>query len=224
MLLSDYVNTVGKSAVFGRLQTDKSLALLRLAIKSEDDILPTLSALGLVTAEDFDVFLSRVSGFQQTLADRICVRFAPKYKTLTVPWGTVHKAVATCCLAQDFQLQQYDSTYTALDYQDLVGLAKASPTQRLKYKPSVQDCDDLAKHFLGWLVECGLGNTAVGFVSARLYRGQELLGGHAFCAGVDNLGRLWFIEPQNGKVYPSTYTRLGGFFLADRMELASFQC
>jgi hypothetical protein len=83
------------------------------------------------------------------------------------------------------------------------------------------NCDDYVNAFRGWLATNGLGNTANGFCSLTMYDSAgNMMGGHAVVLVMDSDRKLWFLEPQNGKLYEPTYAKLGGMFFATSVKIA----
>lgn len=113
-----------------------------------------------------------------------------------------------------------DANYRTLSLEQLTTIAKHSPTSTIQWAKETMDCDDFTKGFLGWLALNGLGNLAIGFVGYTAYDVfGNLLGGHAVALAIDNKGTPWFIEPQDGKLYPITYKKLGGYSTAHTIKL-----
>lgn len=139
----------------------------------------------------------------------------------TVPWATVHQALAAHVpMRADRVIDNADATYRLATRAQLERIAAAASASRRQWRDTAHDCDDFVKDFLGELARAGLGNLAIGFGGTTHYLGAQVLGGHAVALAVDADLRVWFIEPQTGKLHPPTTAWLGGFTFADRVLLA----
>lgn len=82
------------------------------------------------------------------------------------------------------------------------------------------NCDDFVNIARGWLSSKGLGNCAAASVATRHFLNGSPTGGHAVVLVWDANLTPWQWEPQTGILHPAAYPKLGGNFLAQRVEYA----
>ena len=128
-----------------------------------------------------------------------------------------------CLIRDDVWFDQSDATYRLPTKEMLEKLATEFPGRTRKWLDTRHDCDDFVRAFIGWLASNGMGNLACAFCTQTPYRNGEMIGGHATVIAVDNLLKVWIIEPQAGLLFePKSLAaaRLGGYWMADSMRLA----
>ena len=228
--LQDYIKTRTPAAVAVELRamavTHPGWEFFNTLWTHPAEIAPAARALHLDTRADAARF---ADGMRDALGPRAYVlrsltapRFDVDLSTLrTVDWLTVHQALAAHVpMRSDRLIEHADARYRLATRQQLEAIAAATAASRRPWVNETHDCDDFVRDFLGELARNGLGNLAVGFAGTTHYLGGAMLGGHAVAIAVDADLRVWFIEPQTGKLHPPTTAWLGGFTLADRVLLA----
>lgn len=225
--LTDQIRDFGPEATAEALTAMPDMALFNLAWSTPAEIIPAVDALGLDSIDAVTAWTNRVNTAFGLSRDAFVALVDPpvtmRLQSMpTIDFAEVHKAIAAqCSLRDDFRIDQSDRTYRLPTKGQLEQLAATCPIKRRKWVADSNDCDDFVKGFLGWLAFNGLGNIAAGFCSITSYDASgAMVGGHAVVLAMDDSLKLWFIEPQNGRLYEPTYAKLGGYFLAKSVKLA----
>ena len=227
MLVSDYIAQHGAGAVASILRQTPAFCVFNLAWHTPDQILGLCDALGLLSVEDVQRYVTGVNSairYPTAFADAVRPIPAINYDTMpTIEWPAIHESLFNAgVLAADVKLLNIDRAYRLPIRSEWESIGKMFPGRGRKHTGSDRhDCDDFTKEFLGWLASCGLGNLAAGFCVTRHFAGTTLTGGHALALVAINGEPMHFLEPQDGRLYPLTYTRLGGNMFADRVEIAA---
>ena len=226
MLLSDYINQHGAQSVARLVANDPAFSVFNLMWNSADEILPACQQMGLNTVDDVISWVHRVNqaiGNHGVFASIVDPDVSIDVNSLQqIKWADIHAAIAKSFVLEDgFFISNSDSAYRLPTKAQWEELASKCPSKRKRHaQTEAHDCDDFAKHFLGWLASKGLGNLACGQITTIHKMGTSILGAHAVCIVIDSDKNVWQIEPQNGKLYPANYAKLGGFIFADRITLA----
>lgn len=223
--LSDAIAQAGAPQVAAAIAVDPTFTVFNLLWSDPHEIAAACEALGLQTLEDVLAWVRATStavgnapAFEQ-LVD------PPAPATLagmaTTPWHRLHESIhATGLLASDCMLHNSDATYHLPTKAQWAAIAAACPAKRRRWVNETLDCDDFVRIAMGWLSSKGLGNTAAATVSSRHYMGTNCTGGHAVVLVWDETLTPWQWEPQTGVLHPANYAKLGGNFLANRVEFA----
>lgn len=233
MLISDYLNQNGTQGAYSLIQSTPFWWPLRMAVKSPRDILHACSSLGLSTLEDLQAWI--VAANSGPIPQR------EKWQALATPtttikpsdlgsctWAQMDQARFTQCVsASDYKRMNSDAGYLCPTEAQLRQIAKDCPSWRLEWLTERNDCDDFVLFARGWLASQGLGNLSAGKAGTVHYAGSTILYGHAVLLAFSRETPTaplvaWWWEPQNGELYPVTYTRLGANWLQwpDRVEIA----
>ena len=224
--LADAIQAAGPDNVAAAIRHDPSWAVFNLMWDQPSQISPACEAMGWTTLEEVLAWVQATAaaiGDAKTFSQLVDPE-APH--TLTgmrkVAWPRLHEAIhATGLLAPDAMLHNSDAEYHLPTKQQWVEIAAACPAKRWKHTGNdLGDCDDSVRMALGWLSSKGLGNCAAAFVATRHYLGTQVTGGHAVVLVWDDTLTCWQWEPQNGQLYAVTHPKLGGNFLATRIEYA----
>ncbi|MEM4866020.1 MAG: lectin MOA-related protein [Acidilobaceae archaeon] len=109
-----------------------------------------------------------------------------------------------------YRSQLYDEYYNPASLEELktfLSYWSYDVLPQLAYTPEAFDCDDFAFLFKALMVKYTRKNCCF-FVVGRLYKGGELLGGHAFNAVVAVGREVLFVEPQIGERLTAVDKRL----------------
>lgn len=224
--LTDAIQQAGPDNVAAAIRNDPQWAVFNLLWEQPGQIAPACDAMGWQTLEDCLAWVQAVNkaigdakAFS-TLVDPDAPHVQAPMKT--VPWARLHETLhATGLIAADCLLHNSDGQYrlpTKTQWQDI---ASACPSKRWKHSGSeVTDCDDFVRMAMGWLSAKGLGNTAAATASTRHFLGSQITGGHAVVLVWDDTLTPYQWEPQAGTLHPVTHPKLGGNFLATRLEYA----
>lgn len=223
--LTEAINAAGADTVAATILADPVWAIFNLTWRRPAEIALVCDRLGLRTLDDVVQWVQRVNAavgdaqaFVQLVNPTPAVALADCKQ---IAWPDIHLALAnTGLLATDAMLHQSDATYHAPSVDVWRQVAVACPASRHGYKAEVMDCDDYVNVARGWLAGHGLGNLAAFFCATRHFRDQSILRGHAVVLIVDDGGTPHQWEPQTGQIYPITYPKLGGAWLANRLEIA----
>ena len=225
--LTDFIKAYPPDRLAIDLRADPAFELLNLLWVSPKELAPMCDDMGWQTVDDVVAWVGGVSSAIGNTKEFIS-RVAPSvdfdvHGMADIPWHDIHVALSLqTTLAADLKIHQSDAHYRLPTRAQWVELASKCPVSRRPHsRNELMDCDDFAKAFIGWLASIGLGNCAAGFVGTRHYRDALITGGHALVAVLDNTKTVWMIEPQTGVLHaPSESARLGGNWLANRLEVA----
>lgn len=183
---------------------------------TKEELLATVDSLGLTTLLEAEQYIKQLkAGIVPEQFLNVVLKHGKD-----VTWPDIHKTIKEQFGHNSKYINNADASYKALSVEQLTTIAKLSPTSSIKWAKDTMDCDDFTKGFLGWLALHGLGNLAIGFVGYTAYDVfGNLLGGHAVALAIDDENKVWFIEPQDGKLYPVSYKRLGGYSTAHTIKL-----
>lgn len=223
--LSDAIAQAGAPQVAAAIAVDPTFTVFNLLWSDPQEIAPACDRMGWQTLDELLAWVRATSA---------AVGNAPAFEQLvdppapatlagmaTVPWARLHEAIhATGLLAADCMLHHSDATYHLPTREQWAAIAAACPAKRRRWVNETLDCDDFVRIALGWLSSKGLGNTAAATVATRHYLGAQATGGHAVVLVWDATLTPWQWEPQTGQLHPATYAKLGGNFLAQRIEYA----
>lgn len=224
--LTDYLQQTGLDTVAEVLRTAGPEWRVFNLLWSDPQELPAVCAgMGWQTVDDVNTWVQRVNeAIGNTQAFEELIDPAVPYTTTGMkktPWHPLHVAIhATGTLASDCFLHNSDLEYFLPTKAQWEVIAALCPSKKLKHVGEPHDCDDFARHALGWLAAKGLGNCASAFAGTRHYMNQFLLGGHALVLVWDDTLTPWQWEPQSGRLFPATAPSTGPFPLATRVEYA----
>jgi hypothetical protein len=225
--LSEAIAAAGPQAVARAIASDPAWRVFNLLWTTPDEIAPTCKAMGFETVADVAGWVQRVSAAMGETAATFERLIDPPLDINpallpSVPFPVIHQAIVDQCQRRDdFFIEQSDAAYKLPTRQQWEQLAQAFPMRGRKWVADSGDCDDFVKAFAGWLSMRGLGNLAVAFCAINpVNAAGDVIGGHAVALVMDADRKLWFCEPQDGKLYPPNYARLGGYFMAAGVKLA----
>lgn len=225
--LSEAIMASGRENVAKMLKENPMWRIFNMLWTTPEDIIPVCHAMGFETVEDLVTWAARVNAAMAETAQTFERLIDPPLDVNlgllpSIPFSAIHKAIAEqCLLREDFFIDHSDAAYRLPTKAQWEQIGKAFPARGRKWVASTFDCDDFTRAFVGWLSMRGLGNLAVAFCGITPYDAAgTLLGGHAVALVMDSDKKLWFLEPQDGKLYPPTYSILGGFFAAKTVKLA----
>lgn len=224
--LTDAIQVAGPDNVAAAIRNDPAWAVFNLLWEQPGQIAPACEAMGWTTLEEVLAWVNATSaaiGDARSFSMLVDPEAPHTYAAMkTVPWARLHEAIhATGLLAPDCQLHNSDGMYRLPTKQQWQDIASACPSKRWKHSGNdTFDCDDAVRMALGWLSAKGLGNCAAAFTATRHYLGTSVTGGHAVVLVWDDTLTPYQWEPQNGQLYAVTHPKLGGNFLATRIEYA----
>lgn len=224
--LTDTIAAFGADNLLAALRADADFGVLNLMFDSPEEIIPALNDMGFGTVDQVLEWVQNVNfaikspaTFVRLVDPDVPIKLDGMAKT---DMPTIHKAIVTqTAVRPDFFIDQSDATYHLPTKAQWDQLAALCPVSRRKWVNEIMDCDDYVNVFRGWLASHGLGNTANAFCGLTMYDSAgNLMGGHAVVLVMDDTHKLWFLEPQNGKLYEPTYAKLGGMFFAKTVKIA----
>ena len=223
---ADAIQAPGHDNVASAIRNDPSWAVFNLMWDQPAQISPACEAMGWTTLEEV---LAWVQATAAAIGDARSFSMlvdpeAPHSLTgmKTIDWPKLHEAIhATGLLASDCMLHNSDAMYHLPTKAQWVEIAAACPAKRHMHSRNDDlDCDDFTRMALGWLSSKGLGNCAAAFTATRHYLGTKLTGADAVVLVWDDTLTPYQWEPQAGTLHPVTFAKLGGNFLATRVEYA----
>lgn len=224
--LTDAIQQAGPDNVAAAIRNDPAWAVFNLMWEQPSQIAPACEAMGWTTLEEVLAWVNATAaaiGNAQAFSTLVDPD-APHVQApmTTVPWARLHESIhATGLLAADCLLHNSDGQYRLPTKQQWQEIAAACPSKRWKHSGSERfDCDDSVRMALGWLSAKGLGNCAAAFTATRHFLGSNPTGGHAVVLVWDDTLTPWQWEPQTGVIHPVNFPKLGGNFLANRIEYA----
>lgn len=224
--LTDAINAAGPEQVAAAIKDDPAWAVFNLMWDQPSQIAPACDAMGWQTVDEV---LAWVNATASAIGDAraFSLLVSPEAPASLVgmkkvAWLRLHEAIhATGLLASDCLLHNSDAEYHLPTKQQWEAIAQACPSKRWKHAGNdALDCDDHVRMALGWLSSKGLGNCAAAFTATRHLVGTQVTGGHAVVLVWDDTLTPWQWEPQRGTLHPVTWPKLGGNFLAQRVEYA----
>jgi len=226
--LSDLIRTYPPEKLAPELRAYPDFRILNLLWSDPSQLIPMCEKMGWNTVEDVSAWVVKVNaaiGNTSAFVSMIDPHIDIDYDALArVDFAAIHRAVnEQCNIRSDVWFDQSDATYRLPTKEMLQKLATEFPGRTRKWLDTRHDCDDYVRQFLGWLAANGVGNLACAFCTQTPYRSGSMIGGHATVIAVDNLLKVWIIEPQDGVLYePKSIqaARLGGYWTADSMKLA----
>jgi len=224
--LTDAIRAADPYAVARGIKDDPTFAVFNLLWKTPDEIILAVEKMGWKTLDEMLKWVQEVNAaIRNTLAFEELID-PPVALTLDgmecVDMPTIHKAIAAqAALRTDFFIDQSDAKYRLATREQLEHLAAICPVRRRKWIAETGDCDDFVNAFRGWLATNGLGNLAQGFCGLTMYDSNgQIIGGHAVVLVMDSTRKMWFLEPQDGRLYEVTYPRLGGMIFSKSVKIA----
>lgn len=224
--LTDAIKAAGPESVAAGIANDPTFRIFNLLWNSAEELIPACDRMGWQTLDDLLAWVRNVNtaiGDTTTFEALIDPPVSLDLSAMpTVDMPTIHAAVvAQCKLRDDFFIDQSDALYRLPTKSQWELLAASCPIKRRKWAAETMDCDDYTNAFRGWLASKGLGNLAQGFCGMTMYDYQDdLMGGHAVALVMDDTRKLWWLEPQFGKLYEVTHARLGGMIFAKTVKIA----
>lgn len=224
--LTDAIAQAGPDNVANAIRNDPSFAVFNLLWEQPGQIASACNTMGWQTLDELLAWLRATATAVGNTSAFATLVDPPAPTTLagmaTAPWPELHKAIhATGLLATDCLLHNSDATYHLPTKAQWEAIAAACPSSRWKHSGSEDhDCDDFVRMALGWLSAKGLGNCAAATAATRHYWANSPTGGHAVVLVWDDTLTPWQWEPQAGTLHPATFAKLGGNFLATRVEYA----
>lgn len=226
--LTDFIKSYGAQKAADYCRSDPSFAVFNLLWSDPEQLIPVCEKMGWQTLDELVQWVEHVNraiGNTRAFIALINPSIPIDYSTLeALTFQEIHALIVEQCnIRTDCFFDQSDSKYRLASKTDLEWLAANFPHKTKKWAWDRHDCDDFARSFLGWLASNGLGNLAIGFCAQTHYRNSQLLGGHATLLCVDTTRKVWIIDPQTGIIAaPKSLTaaKMGGFMLADSMQLA----
>lgn len=224
--LKDAITAFGADNLADALRANVDFGVLNLMWSDPQELIQDLDAMGFCTVEQVLEWVQNVNFALKNPAEFVRLVDPVVPITLagmpTTDMPAIHKAIVSQAKVRaDFFIDQSDATYRLPTKQQWETLAKLCPVSRRKWQAETMDCDDYVNAFRGWLATNGLGNTAQGFCSLTMYdNAGNMMGGHSVVLVMDSDRKLWFLEPQNGKLYEPTFAKLGGMFFATSVKIA----
>jgi len=224
--LTDAIREVGPAAAAAAIANDPTWRVFNLLWTTPEEIIPACDKMGWQTLDDLVSWLQRVN---LAVGDAAAFEYLvdpPAPASIggmkTIAWPKLHESIfATGLLSTDCLLHNSDGQYHLPTKVQWDAIAAACPTKRRKAAGGeLYDCDDFVRAAQGWLAQKGLGNLAAAFAATRHYLGATATGGHAVVLVWDANLTPWQWEPQTGILHPAAYPKLGGNFLAQRVEYA----
>lgn len=230
--LTNYISQQGPDNVLAQIRSTPYWWALSMAVKSGKDLFHVVKTMGWTTLADVVEWVNASQTLiqhRETWARLVNPGTWVKADGLgTVSWLALDDArFAQCSSDPDYQRMNSDATYLIPTEAQLRQIAADCPSWRMQYVPERNDCDDFVAAARGWLASQGLGNLAAGKVGIRAYEAGQVIYGHAvlLCFSREAASgpiTAWWWEPQDGKLYPVSFTRLGAniFQWPDRVGLA----
>jgi hypothetical protein len=224
--LTEAISQAGVDAVAQAISNDPSFRVFNLLWSDPQEIIPACNKMKWQTLDDLLQWVNSTNtAIGDTAAFEILVDPPVSISTsgmVKVPWSKLHESIhATGLLSSDCLLHNSDGEYSLPTKSQWDTIALACPSSKRKHSGNEElDCDDFVSIARGWLASKGLGNTANAIASTRHFLGSSIVGGHAIVLVWDNTLTPWQWEPQRGLLYPANYAKLGGNFMAQRLEYA----
>jgi hypothetical protein len=227
--LETYIRSVGPATVAAQISALPGWRLFNMLWKCPDDLIRVCNGMGFQTVDDVQAWVTAT--LQVPKAEQFAMlTLAPTqwrdYPFPSVSWVEMDGArQAQCASDSDYKRFNSDATYRVPTKTQLESIAQECWSHRWKHlNIEALDCDDHTNIARGWLSANGLGNLAAGKAATWHYQGDKFLGAHALLLAYSRetpqapLVCHWW-EPQNGRLYPVTYAKLGGFITATRTGL-----
>lgn len=224
--LTDAIREAGIQTVARAIQDEPDFQVFNLLWSTPEELIPACDKMGWQTLDELLAWVQSVNAAVGKTSQFVQLIDPPVGMMLaglpTVDMPTIHKAIVDQAMVRDdFFIDQSDATYCLPSKAQWEHLVAICPVTRRRWVATTFDCDDFANMFRGWLASNGLGNLAQGFCGITLYDLQgNLMGGHAVVLVMDDTHKLWFLDPQAGRLFEVTYPRLGGFIFAKSVRIA----
>jgi len=224
--LQDAIREAGPQAVAAMVRDNPDFRVFGLLFATPEELIAACDAMEWQTLDELLEWVRKTNDAIGNTASFVNLIAPPIPFTLaglpTTDMPTIHAAIAAQCkLTAEFRVDQSDINYRLLSKSQWELLAKLCPINRRGWVAETMDCDDYVNAFRGWLASHGLGNLAQGFGGLTLYDlFGGIVGGHAVVIVMDDTHKLWYLDPQPGKLYPVDYARLGGFITAKTVRVA----
>jgi hypothetical protein len=209
--LSQWI-TDNQDLAWAAVQTDDRYAWVKVHTASAAELAPLANAMGWDTAEQAASALSILNLSVQPPLNSTALTF-DRGDLTTVSWSQLHSYVsfATSSIVASHDVttlgaltnwEHADNTYGLLTKAEINEIAHKLPSAAFDFRDETMDCDDFCDIAQGWLAEQGLGNVSIGTANFTIYENDVPTYAHAALIAVDTTGTAWWLEPQNGKVYP----------------------
>ena len=224
--LTDAIQEAGPEAVARAIKDDPDFQVFNLLWNTPEEIIPACNKMGWQTLDELLQWIRAVNRAVSNQLSFVNLIAPPIPFTLegmqTVDMPVIHAAIAAqCMLTAEFRIDQSDKLYHLPSKAQWETLAQLCPISRRNWVAEVGDCDDYVTAFRGWLSMHGLGNLAQGFGGLTMYDlFGSVCGGHAVVLVMDDTRKLWFLDPQPGKLFEVTFPRLGGIITAKSVKVA----
>lgn len=223
--LTDAIAAADPYAVARTIKSDPDWQVFCLLWDAPEEIIPACDRMGWQTLDELLRWVQDGNAAirnTQAFAELVDPRVPFELEGARVDMPVIHQAIVDqASTREDFFIDQSDRSYVLLTKQQWEQLAQLCPVRRRKWVSETLDCDDYVNAFRGWLATKGFGNAAQGFCGLTMYDATgSMIGGHAVVLVMDDTRKLWFLEPQNGRLYDVTYPRLGGMIFAKSVRIA----
>ena len=224
--LTDAINAAGPHTVARAIKDDPAFQVFQLLFDTPEELIPACEKMGWQTLDELLAWvrgandaIGNTAGFVDLVDPPVPFGLAGLPK---VGMPIIHQAIVDQGKTRDdFFIDQSDATYHLPSKAQWEILANLCPVTRRNWVADVFDCDDRVTAFRGWLATKGLGNLAQGFCSISMYDSLgNLTSGHAVVLVMDDTHKLWFLDPQPGRLFEVTYPRLGGNIFAKTVKIA----
>lgn len=224
--LTDAILEAGPHAVARVIADDPAWQVFNLMWNTPEEIAPACDRMGWQTLDELLDWVHEVNAAVRNqlafvdLVDPIIPFTLDGMPTVTMQ--TIHQAIVDqAVLRDDAIVEQSDVNYRLATKKQWEQLAALCPIRRRAWVAETGDCDDYVRAFMGWLASHGLGNLAQAFCGLTMYDlFGGMSGGHAVVLVMDDTHKLWFLDPQPGRLYEVTNPRLGGFIFAKSVKIA----
>lgn len=224
--LQDAIREAGPQAVAAMVRDNPDFRVFGLLFATPEELIAACDAMEWQTLDELLEWVRKVNAAIGNTATFVNLIDPPIPFTLegmqTVDMPVIHAAIAAqCMLTAEFRIDQSDKLYHLPSKAQWETLAQLCPISRRNWVAEVGDCDDYVTAFRGWLSMHGLGNLAQGFGGLTMYDlFGGVCGGHAVVLVMDDTRKLWFLDPQPGKLFEVTFPRLGGIITAKSVKVA----
>lgn len=223
-----YIKQRGKEAVAQELLASPLFKAFNSLWQTPDMLIPLAEHFGWQTLQEVNEFASSLQTAVYPWVEKYAQWHNPKptigLKDLTpVQWPDVQQTVVSKLAALGmtdtrFILDGDDFNLFLPTKAQLDTLMAQCPAKRVPYVANNYDCDDHTTNMQSWLAMYGLGPVTIASAAYTAYNGSAILGAHMLGLALTNDMQLWLCEPRDGKVYPISYTMLGGFFGATNIR------
>lgn len=223
--LQDAIKVYGATNLARILRADPAFRILNLIWRTPDAIEQAFTRMGWTTTKQVTDWVGQMNvavGNPEAFAALVAPEVVLDMSVMPVVGiDVIHKAIVEQAgIRSDFAINQSDGNYRLASKTQLEWLGSICPVRSRTWVAETMDCDDFANAFRGWLAHNGLGNLAQGFCGLTMYDwAGNIAGGHALVLVMDDTKKLWFLEPQNGKLYEVTYPHLGNILFAKSVKI-----